>query len=88
MGQRLSFNRKGSRLVEVAARWVFVVTTILDSFQMCCLFNIAHYANEPRQESVARQVPLRELEALLSLAADSGRMTGNPEVIRRSTGWG
>jgi len=24
---------------------------------MCCLVKIAHYANEPRQESVARQAP-------------------------------
>ena len=39
-------------------------------------------ANEPRQESVARQVPLCELEAPLALAADSGWMTGNPEAIR------
>jgi hypothetical protein len=29
------------------ARWVFLVTTILDSFEMCCLVKIAHYANEP-----------------------------------------
>jgi hypothetical protein len=27
-----------------AARWVFVVTAILDVFQMCCLVKIAHYA--------------------------------------------
>jgi hypothetical protein len=40
-----------------AARRVFVVTAILNSFQMCCLVKIAHYANEPRQESVARQAP-------------------------------
>jgi len=60
-----------------AARWVFVVTTILDGFQMCCLVKIAHYANEPRQESVARQVPLWDIEAPMALAADSGRMTGN-----------
>jgi len=53
VGQRLSFSRKGSRLAEVAARWVFVVRTILNSFQMCCLVKIAHYANESRQESVA-----------------------------------
>ena len=63
-----------------AARWVFVVTTILDSFQVRCLVKIAHYANEPRQESVARKVPLW-MEAPLALAADSGRrMTGNPEA--------
>jgi hypothetical protein len=42
---------------------------------MCCLIKIAHYANEPRQESVARQVPLWETEAPLALASDSGRMT-------------
>jgi hypothetical protein len=34
--------------------------------------------NEPRQESVARQVPLWDMEAPLALAADSGRMTGKP----------
>jgi hypothetical protein len=32
----------------MAARWVFV-TAILESFQMRCLFHIAHYTNEPRQ---------------------------------------
>ena len=41
---------------ESAAPWVFVVISILDSLQMCCLVKIAHYTNEPRQQSVARQV--------------------------------
>jgi len=32
------------------ARWDFVVTPSVDSFQICCLVKIAHYANEFRPE--------------------------------------
>jgi len=35
------------KVVRSAARWVFVVTTILDSFRMCYLVKSAHYANKP-----------------------------------------
>ena len=62
MGQRLSFNRKGLRLAEARHDGSSRLHLILDSVQMCCLVKIAHYATEPRQESVARQVPLWELE--------------------------
>jgi hypothetical protein len=72
-----------------AARWVFVVTTILDSFQMCCLVKIAHYANEPRQESVARQVPLWELKLRCTcrrFRADDGHPGSYPLVRKRLAG--
>jgi hypothetical protein len=51
-------------------------------FQICCLVKIAHYANEPRQESVADGFCCGKLEAPLALAADSGRMTGYSSTIR------
>ena len=70
MGQLLSFNRKGLRLAEARHHRSSRLHLILDSVQMCCLVKIAHYATEPREESVARQVPLWELEAPVALAAD------------------
>jgi hypothetical protein len=78
VGQHPYFNRKGSRLAEVA-RWVFVVTAILDSFQTCCLVKIAHYTNQPRQERAPDKSRCGKLEAPLTLAADSGQMTGRVE---------
>jgi hypothetical protein len=70
VGQLLSFNRKGLRLAEARHHRSSRLHLILDSVQMCCLVKIAHYATEPRQESVARQVRLWELEAPVALAAD------------------
>jgi hypothetical protein len=49
-GPAPSFQSQRLKVGGSAARWVFVVTTILDSLQMCCLVRIAHYVNEPRQE--------------------------------------
>jgi len=70
VGQLLSFNRKGLRLAEARHHRSSRLHLILDSVQMCCLVKIAHYATEPREESVARQVPLWELEAPVAFAAD------------------
>jgi hypothetical protein len=87
VGQRLSFNRKGSRSAEARHDGSSRLRVILDSVQMCCLVKIAHYATEPRQESVGRQVPLWELEAPVALAADLFNRAGMgwvEEPYRRS----
>jgi len=70
-GPAPSFQSQRLKVGGSAARWVFVVTTILDSLQMCCLVRIAHYANEPRQESVARQV-----RCGLSACSETARRAG------------
>jgi len=51
LAQRPCFQSQRLKVGGSAARWVFVVTAILDSFWVCCPVKVAHYANKPRQES-------------------------------------